>query len=353
MEYFLLITFVCLFAIFSTVSKTSPLLFTPVIIALIIFAGTRHETGNDWGEYLKAFNAISSSPSEIFNVEHRMESGYILLNVAVKSMGGELWWVFFICSAFTITLIFASINIYTPFLALGLLLFMRYGYLQFDMMFVRQGMAVALFFFSIQYITSREIIKYISVLSIALLFHVSALILYPLYFFVHKEYSIYKVILLIIFCLIIGQTSWLEHLVNFLPIDGGKAAAIKGYVLSDVWGVPKLLSFSFFEKLIILCVAIKYFKTLKIKNSYFIIFFNFSVIAFCITLLFSNYMVFVDRLGIIFNISFIILISYFSYLMQQRDRILFIIVLCCFVTFWFVRYVHSGDTFIPYKSILF
>ena len=65
---------------------------------LILFVGTRFETGDDWGEYTKVFDKIPLV-SDLWNdngmfLLFRMEPGYILFNSVIKSFGGSINEVF-------------------------------------------------------------------------------------------------------------------------------------------------------------------------------------------------------------------------------------------------------------------
>ena len=123
-----------------------------LLLILVLFAGTRFETGNDWYEYTKVFSNIPSIDTFITNPVvfgmFRMEPGYILLNSIIKTLGGSIDAVFFVSAAFTIIVLFCVFKRYSFFCALAVMLYMRYGYLQTNMMFVRQGIAISILFFS-------------------------------------------------------------------------------------------------------------------------------------------------------------------------------------------------------------
>lgn len=84
---------------------------------LILFVGTRFETGDDWGEYTKVFDKIPLV-SDLWNdngmfLLFRMEPGYILFNSVIKSFGGSINEVFLLSSIVVISLFFVFQKRYT------------------------------------------------------------------------------------------------------------------------------------------------------------------------------------------------------------------------------------------------
>lgn len=353
MEYFFVLLVVIIYSFTGLKPKGSDFIGPLVLLLLILFSGTRFETGNDWGGYLQLFHSVNIDVSLNSMLSHRMELGYVGLNVLVKSFGGQILHVFLICAAFTVFLVYRSSRVYTPFYPISMLLFMRYGYLQFDMMFVRQGIAVAIFFYAIRFIYARQVWSYFVLIFLASLFHASAVILFPMYFLLSKRYNPKIIVAILIISFLFGLSNWFVTVVNFLPMDYGKLAAIKSYVLSDVWGVRKPLSFSMLEKILILVTALVNYRYLAEQSKYFNIFFNMAFIALVVSLLFNNYYVFSERLGIIFNMSYIVLVSYFLYLVKSEQRVFLVIALIAFVVYWFVGYITTSDVYLPYNSYLY
>ncbi|MFK2406265.1 EpsG family protein [Bacteroides fragilis] len=209
--YAFIILLVVFFSVFDfsnlNVFKKKILLFFLSFI-LILFVGTRFETGDDWGEYTKVFDKIPLV-SDLWNdngmfLLFRMEPGYILFNSVIKSFGGSINEVFLLSSIVVISLFFVFQKRYTLLPFLAVLLYMRYGYMQFNMMFVRQGIAISIFFYSLKYIEDKKIIKYLLINILSSLFHSSLLIVLPLYFVINRRYSnIFFVYSCIYFCTIV------------------------------------------------------------------------------------------------------------------------------------------------------
>ena len=79
----------------------------PALIVFVAFAGLRYHTGYDWIAYEDVFR---DAPSEVFEQLDfpivnqlfswsEMEPGFLLLNVAIKMLGGSLQTLFLVTAA--------------------------------------------------------------------------------------------------------------------------------------------------------------------------------------------------------------------------------------------------------------
>ena len=225
LPYLFLITLVSFCSVLDYVklnTKSRKILLVLLIGLLIMFCGTRFETGNDWTAYVDTFNRIPPFESLCNNPEmfvvSRMEPGYVILNSIVKSLGGTIDIVFLISCIITVGLLFIALNRYSFFCFLAILLYMRYGYLQANMMFVRQGIAVSIFFISLKYVEERKFWQYIAINIIAILFHSSLYIVLPLYFFLNRRYSNRTIIGFVIISILLSFVSILpvSHLATVI-----------------------------------------------------------------------------------------------------------------------------------------
>ena len=123
LPYLFLITLVSFCSVLDYVklnTKSRKILLVLLIGLLIMFCGTRFETGNDWTAYVDTFNRIPPFESLCNNPEmfvvSRMEPGYVILNSIVKSLGGTIDIVFLISCIITVGLLFIALNRYSFFL---------------------------------------------------------------------------------------------------------------------------------------------------------------------------------------------------------------------------------------------
>ena len=295
-----------------------------LLLILVLFAGTRFETGNDWYEYTKVFSNIPSIDTFITNPVvfgmFRMEPGYILLNSIIKTLGGSIDAVFFVSAAFTIIVLFCVFKRYSFFCALAVMLYMRYGYLQTNMMFVRQGIAISILFFSYKYIILRRPVKFFLSVFIATM------------------------------CLSFIDIS--QALAKILP--GFISNSILAYSESEMWGeMGGKFSFGLLEKIVIALLCIVYRKQLN-KNHYFNIYFNLFVLSIICYFAFFQMYVFQQRLSMLLQIATIPVVISLVGLVHKEQRIYPVFILALLTTYFFINYIQNGEkVYIPYQSWLF
>lgn len=111
------------------------------------------------------------------------EVGYSALNMLSGAVFGLPYYIFFgIITALTWGIYIASSYRYQFLLPWMLFFTVSSGFLFWSFSGIRQSLAIMIFFYSIRFIIERKFLYYIVTISIASLFHLSALLLFPLYF---------------------------------------------------------------------------------------------------------------------------------------------------------------------------
>lgn len=169
---------------------------TRIIIALaalimIAVAGLRFETGGDWDTYTAIFNAVPSLSRGWLThplITHRhIGVAFVALCSLVKTCGGSIQTLFFIVSAVNISLIALALPKYTRYPVLGLLAYYCLLFFSLEMIYIRQATAVSLCFFALQYMDSKRLVPYMLLVALASLFHVSAIVMVPLYWILPRR----------------------------------------------------------------------------------------------------------------------------------------------------------------------
>lgn len=322
---------------------------------LVIFCGTRLETGNDWTAYVDAFNKIPAFEDlykypEMFVIT-RMEPGYVILNSIIKSLRGTINEVFLVSCMVTIGFLFIALRRYSFFCFLAILLYMRYGYLQANMMFVRQGIAISIFFISLQYLEEHKFWKYTAVNIIAILFHASLYVVLPLYFFLNRRYSNRVIIVLVAASILLSFVDITGILISVLPPFISNS--LLEYSESDVWGeMTGKINIALVEKIMLLVLCLKYRKRLS-ENRSFNLFFNLFVLSIICYYAFFQMYVFQQRLVFIFQFSAIGIWILLVEGLTKESRKYVLLILNVFILYFFLHYVYtSADVFIPYNSWL-
>ncbi len=236
-------------------------------VILILVAGLRYETGGDWDTYASVYNGIA--PLQILLayphmiVEYSVEEAFVLLCALVKALGGDIQTLFFIITLFDVSLIAAVLPRYTKMPVVGLLAYYAILYFNLEMIYLRQAMAVALCFFSLQYVEQKSLWRFVLVVIFASLFHRVALMILPLYFVLDKKLPIwlYSVIIGVGCVVMLLGVPWIKTI--FMTVSGwlGEDYADKAetYTENARFAVNRVLSIGFYIN-IALFVCLMLFK---------------------------------------------------------------------------------------------
>jgi len=172
-------------------------------VLILLFLAFRYDYGNDYYGYLKKFQEINQVRSiDLFDKDFRFEPGWIFLCRLFKPLG-----------FFAMTAILALFNcfIYYRFikknvqpdyywLAVFIYVFNPY-FMLLHSSAMRQSVAISLFLYSTDYINKKKPICYFLCISLASVFHSSALVLLPIYLLCLFNFKMYKFTTVILFIL--------------------------------------------------------------------------------------------------------------------------------------------------------
>ena len=182
-----------------------------------LVAGLRYETGVDWPGYTSYFIRSENVREILSNVSNsflnsEFEFGYRLLNAAIKTFTDNVQWLFLFISFFTNLMLFSSIKKYSSHVFISLLIYFGTIYFVLDMSGIRQCIALNLFFISLDFIIKRDIFKYIAIILVASLFHITSLVLIPLYFILNINFKSWLLISFVFIGILISvfQISWVD-----------------------------------------------------------------------------------------------------------------------------------------------
>ena len=152
---------------------------------------------------------------------------------------------------------------------------------------MRQTLAITIFFWSIQFIKEKKLLKYLTLILIASTIHKSAIMLIPIYFIPQIDYFKSRLItcILVFSTIILGNSNfWITYLNNFAGI-----LEITGYdnyseTIDSLIDNPQLRNIGPRRILMILIPLITIWYSIRLKkefkNTYFLICYNFSIFGF-------------------------------------------------------------------------
>lgn len=169
-------------------------------LSLFLFSGLRYDIGMDYSSYRELYyDSLSGLNSEI------KEFGWAFLFYFFRNMGCPFWVVILSVSFISIFCVFKFIHRYSPYPFLSILIFFCFTqYYTYSFNVMRQCLAAYVFLVSLRNIEERKFWTFtLTILFLVVFVHASSIILYPLYFVLHKRYAWWiKVILLLVavFC---------------------------------------------------------------------------------------------------------------------------------------------------------
>jgi transmembrane protein EpsG len=240
--------------------KTKYSFIPPLIIFIILFSiciFRNFTVGTDYNYYLDMFNtigknAISSPKVQLLLL--KKEYGWYYMNKFFYVHGTFFLYIF--CFYFIMYfLVFKAVLQKSSMPLLSLLLYFFCGYFFVSLNVMRQALVFSFFLYSIRYIESKKFWKYLTILAVISLFHISGLFLIPLYFIKNFVWSKTFLIILVILSLLLGYSNFFlklvpyihfERLKNYLP-QLHRDISFYGYLIFAINSVIAIV-FLFFTK---------------------------------------------------------------------------------------------------------
>lgn len=193
--YLLILSFVMLWIFLEKKSLNRKAFWVP-FISLSLFAGLRSDSvGSDSKNYTRDF--VNQLNIDYFEFRSENEIGFQLLHYFILSITKNYFWLFLISAFIVVFFYLFFFKKYSKDYFLSVVVFICFGFYTFFFNGLRQGLAMAIAVMATPFLVEKKIIKFISIISIASIFHRSALILILFYFIVNFkikiEYKIFSV----------------------------------------------------------------------------------------------------------------------------------------------------------------
>ncbi|NCH61700.1 EpsG family protein [Cronobacter turicensis] len=356
--YYLFISFVFLVILadifFVTDAKIRAFFYTILFTIILIFVGLRYQTGLDWSFYINLYKGSSSSLA--------IEPGYYLLSY-VSSFFIGYWFYQGIITAFLLICLHRYFKEYTKNYLFCIGIFFLYQFI-FVSEALRQIIALSIILIAYKKLYQKNIFQFYALSILAVLFHVSAIIVFAIIpFSNHRNVNILKmltVVGVILAVLNIYPIEYIIKLISMLPA-GGYIEKIKWYSQDDYAGT--VLTFSLTFKLIAVFLFDYRFNYIKSNEPIFINTKKYDLIHASLFL-----MIFLDvylgrfgtistRLDVYFVPCFLVALNYLIYNFKQGiSRLIFF----CFIIIYFaVNYfsIMNGYYFekfySPYQNYIY
>ncbi|NNH34595.1 EpsG family protein [Acinetobacter sp. NIPH 2377] len=157
-----------------------------LLITLCTFASIRnYSVGTDTSNYVSFF--ISGIDYKYYIYDPNVELGYQFLVYNILKFTHNYALYLLTVSIIVVSLMLYSIRKYSKNYILSIYIYITFGFYTFLFNTLRQAIALAILFYGVKYFLEKKLIKYLIIVFIASLFHVSAWIMIPFYFLVHSK----------------------------------------------------------------------------------------------------------------------------------------------------------------------
>ncbi|WP_336175311.1 EpsG family protein [Acinetobacter ursingii] len=183
-------------------------LFIYFIFSLMFFISAfRYKVGFDWYNYEQIY--------EVSTGFFLKEPLFLALINFCNNLNFSFQTFIFICTFITLFFYFKSLNFYfssnLKVFSLSILyFFLTYSYFE-HFNIIRQGLVIAIFFFSWRYVIERKFFSYFAVILCCSLIHSSAILLLPFYFLLNFKFNRFFYISIIVFSLIFSRFNFYNY----------------------------------------------------------------------------------------------------------------------------------------------
>ncbi len=309
-----------------------------VTLTLALVSGLRNNIG-DTGYYAHAYTLHTG---EFGGFTLTGESGFEILQVLLLKISTDPQILIFFCAIVTNVLIMIIVYKYSPLYELSVFFYIASGMYIVTMNGMRQYLAAAIIFAATPFLLKKDWKKYFLVVIFASLFHQSALILIPAYFFAHgKAWRTRTFILLgagVIFMVFYNQL--FPMMFNMLEIT--KYDVYENFNEGGANFLRVLVTF------VPLLVAYLGRERLEELTPYSDVLVNMSVLGLFFMIISLHTWIYA-RVAIYFNLYQVILIGWIISLFTERDRkAVYYLIIVLFLIFFI--YDHVFTMGIQYES---
>ena len=204
------------------------------VLVFVFFFGLRGYVFDDWINYAEIFRKIDLQHIGMTIEKSTVEPGFLLLNALCKSIIDNYHVFVMACTLLNLWLMLRFFSRYVQNLPLALMCYVCMGGLIISINLMRNSIAIFLFLNVIHLIQERKAWPYFGVCLLAMTFHYSAIVYFPLYFFLHRRLNkwVYLVIFLGANIILLMHISLLHYLVDIIAgsISKGLQMHIDAYM---------------------------------------------------------------------------------------------------------------------------
>ncbi|TCN22188.1 EpsG family protein [Mesobacillus foraminis] len=321
--------------------RPSKILMLGTMLCFVLVSGLRTNIGDTFF-YMHAFEMHDFTWDFILS---QKDIGFGVLQMILRLQSNDAQILIFTTAAITNILIIFVLYKYSRLFEISIYFYITGGLFLVSMNGLRQFLAASIVFAATNFLIERSTLKYFLIVIFASTFHISALVLIPIYFFVkYRAWSKATLVLLAFALLIVLGFEWFSSFLFSTIKDtqyGEYQSFAEGganFLRVGVCSVPIIVAYMGREKL----------RRIFPESDYIV---NLSLIGLAIMLIATQNWIFA-RLAIYFQLYQIILVGWIVKLFSERQqRFVYYGIIVCYFLYYYYECVISLN--IVYKSNFF
>lgn len=297
---------------------------------LVLFFGLRGFVQTDWELYYWMYERVPSFWQKGFYFEKKIEPGFMIYIRLCKSLGMSYFFWVFLNSVINISVLTILFRRYSSSVARSWIFFFCFSGLVVEINLMRNVKSILLILLSLPYIQDRNFFKFLGLWLIAVCVHFSAVLYFPIYFILYRNWG--RLLPLILFGFVNIVFFFEAYPTSFLMshLDGFINPFIEKAFLYMKEGREQLgFSFGYFERTaVFLLVYLLYDRLISQRRSN-LLFCNCIYLYYTFWYIFSDVPVFVERVPILFVFGYwIILPNLMVFARGNWRRVVNVVAIC-------------------------
>lgn len=308
------------------------------VVLLIFFFGFRGFVGDDWIIYYPNFDGMyHDNLSNIFVSvgASDFEPGFSLLQALCKFLYPEYHFFVFVCCVINCILLYNFFKRQVDNLPLVIMVFVCMSGIELQINLLRNSMALFMCINALRFIEERRFVPFLLICLLATTIHISSIIFIPLYFVIHKHYSkwIYLSLLLFATVFLLMRINFIGPLLISVASRMGEVyeELVRSYIEGEYAKMQGVISFGFFERLMTGLLIFCYYDKLVTINKSNILFINTFLLYFFSFAFLREFDIAARRIALLFVFSYwIIWCDLFKCFAVKGNKLIFTSFLICY-----------------------
>ena len=324
-------------------------------LLVLFFIGLR---GHLYTDYISYYPFYENLPT-VFDLHSYLdtvtfEKGFVIYSSIIKTIFPNYFIWVFINSLIDLSILYLFFKKYSASTVLSFIVFIAFSGLAIEFNLYRNSKAIMLFLLSIPYLKERKIVPYMCINLVAAFFHISAIIYFPLYFILTKEFPrvLIWTIFLVVNIVVIFHLSISNYILSLGEALLGDSVSYAKMLLYSNSGNAYGLTFGFLERTFAFLLFTLYYDKLCEQDEMNRIFYNCFVLYYTLFHLFLDIQVFTERIPLLFVFSYWIL--YPNVIKSFKIKNNALVVMACLTVLCFYKTISSNNNILTkYDNVLF